>query len=226
MRYLYGLPMIALVFLAGCNLEKEPEEPVVEAPPPKTAQEIYQDYKTALNPLFAGAAANSGFTIGMKDPIISQFRTAKSQYAQEINEVEASDKIANDVSNAVKEAQNSEQWYALDGLLDVHKMLSPNSQRYDTVRRRCDLMLARPWVKVTGFAEIDKGDLITFLDVLDPNTGEIQSLKIREGEEFYPDEEGKDILRLVKVIGAQSAVELEYLRLPGETWEIPGPKNN
>ncbi len=223
MRCLYGLPMIALVFLAGCG-EKEPEVPEPVPPPPKTVQEIYGDYKTALQPLIAGAT--NGFPVDAKGPVISQFRTARSQYAQEMNEPEALDKISKDVAGAVKQAQQSETWYALDGLLDVHKVLNPTSQRYDTVRRRCDLMLARPWVKVTGFAEIDPGDLITFLDVMNPSTREIQSLKVREGEEFYPDAEGKSILRLVKVVGAQSAVELEYLRLPGETWEIPGPKNN
>jgi hypothetical protein len=61
--------------------------------------------------------------------------------------------------------------------------------------------------------------------VVDPLTQARQELRVREGEEFYPDAEGKSILRLVRVIGAQSGVELEYMRLPGETWEEPGPKN-
>lgn len=224
MRYLCGLSLvtiIALVGLAGCK-PKEPEVVVPPPPPPKTVTEIYSDYKAALQPLLAG----TNITYGTTEPIISQFKTTRAQYTQEINEPEAVAKIENDVNNAIKQVRDAEQWYALDGLLNVHKYLNPNSQRYDSLRTRTDLMLARPWVKVTGFAEIDPGDLITFMDITDPKTLETNNFKVREGEEFYPDAEGNMVLRLVRVIGNQSAVELEYLKLEGETWEVPGPKNN
>ncbi|MBX3180748.1 MAG: hypothetical protein KF886_25655 [Candidatus Hydrogenedentes bacterium] len=226
MRHLFILPLTilaAIPMIAGCKSEPAaPPEP--EAPPPKTTQEIYSDYKAALQPLFAGV--NGGFMDGMKEPVISAFRTKQSQYSTEINEPEAVGNIERDISTAIGQASDNEQWYALDALLDVHKQLNPTSQRYTTQRRRADLMLARPWIQVTGFATIDAGDLVVFLSVIDPKTRKKDDLRVREGEEFYPDEEGKDILRLVRVIGAQSAVEFEYLRLPGETWEVPGPRNN
>lgn len=225
MRYVYGLSMIALIFLAGCK-EEEPPPPEAQAPPPKTVNEIYTDYKAALQPLIAGAGPQGGIVAQeMKNPIISAFQTKRREYASEINEPEALAKVETDVTNAVSTARDNEQWYALDGLLDVHKSLNPESQRYQTVRRRADLMLARPWIQVTGFAEIDEGDLVVFVTVVDPKTREKEDLRVREGEEFYTDAEGKTVLRLVRVIGAQSAVEVEYLRLPGETWEVPGPKN-
>ena len=224
MRYLYGLSIIGLVLLAGCK-DPEPEVPVPEPPPPKTANEMHSEYKAALNPLLAGAGQIDAIGPGMKEPIISAFRNARSQFSAEINEPEAVGRIETDVTNAITLAQTNEQWFALDGLLDVHQMLNPNSQRYQSVRRRTDLMMARPWVYVTGFAEIDPGDLVVFVTVVDPLTQAREDLRVREGEEFYPDAEGKSILRLVRVIGAQSGVELEYLRLPGETWQEPGPKN-
>jgi len=225
MRYVYGLSMIALVFLAGCK-DEEPPAPEVQPPPPKTVNEIYSDYKAALQPLLAGATTPGTITTQeMKNPIISQFQTKKREYAQEINEPEAVGRIESDITDAISKARDAEEWYALDGLLDVHKSLNPNSQRYQTVRRRADLMLARPWIMVTGFAEIDAGDLVVFVTVMDPKTREKEDLRVREGEEFYTDAEGKSVLRLIRVVGAQSAIEVEYLRLPGETWEVPGPKN-
>lgn len=225
MRYLYGLSIIGLVLLAGCK-EEPPPEPEAVPPPPKTANEMYTAYKAALNPLLTGAGQIDAIGPGMKDSIISAFTSSRSGFAQEINEPEAVGMIENDITSAISLAQTNAQWFALDGLLDVHQKLNPNSQRYQSLRRRTDLMMARPWVYVTGFAEIDAGDLVVFMTVTDPLTQTREDLRVREGEEFYPDAEGKSILRLVRVIGAQSGVELEYLRLPGETWEVPGPKNN
>lgn len=225
MRYLYGFSVLALALLAGCKNEPPPP-PEAAPPPPKTAQEMYNDYKTALTPLLTGAGQVGAIGPGMKDPVISAFTTARSQYSREEHEPEALERIEKDVTDAVNLARDNEQWFALDGLLDVHQKISPKSQRYQSLRRRADLMMARPWVYVTGFAEIDKGDLVVFLTIIDPLTNEQEDLRVREGEEFYPDAEGKSILRLVKVIGAQSGVELEYLKLPGETWAVPGPKNN
>ncbi len=228
MRYFYGLTVIVvLTCLAGCK-DPEPAEPVVEKPPPKTAGQIHGEYKKALQPLFSAAAQNTPFGDGDKAAIISAFRTVRGQYSDpyEINEPEAKAKIEKDVSNSIKAAKRAEQWYALDGLLDVHKMLRPDSQVHTAIRRRTDLMLARPWVKCTGFATIGQEDLLSFLEITDPKTKITDTFRVHEGEEFYPDAEGKSLLKLIKVIGAQSAIEMEYLVLPGETWIIPGPKNN
>lgn len=226
MRSVLGLSMLTLILLAGCKEEPPPEAQPQEVPP-KTVQEIYNDYSAALQPLFAGAQANSGFFFGMADPIISQFNTVRSQYSvpKEINEPAASAQIEEQVANNIKIAKDAEQWYALDGLLRVHASLNPTSQRYQPLRRKTDLMMERPLVKCTGFATIDGDDLMAFLDIVDPKTMKTESVRVREGEEFFPDAEGKSILRLVKVIGAQSGLELEYMRMPGETWEIPGPVN-
>lgn len=226
MRSLFGLSLITLILLAGCKEEPPPEAAPVE-PPPKTVQEIVTDYTTALQPLFTGAQKGSGFVFGMEEPIISAFNTARSQYSapKEINEPAASAQIEQQVTTYIKTARDSEEWYALNGLLKVHAILSPQSQRYLQLRKKCDMMMERPMVKCTGFATIDGTDLMAFLDIMDPKTFQVTSVRVREGEEFYPDAEGKSMLRLVKVIGAQSGLEMEYMRVPGETWEIPGPVN-
>lgn len=226
-RYIYGMTVVMLALLAGCKKE-EPTPPAVEPPPPKSTAEIYGDYKAALQPLFSAASPNSAFGHGMKTPIISQFKSARSQYSseREINEPEARTQIEKDVSNYIKAAKKAEQWFAVDALLDVYKILRPDSQVYTTLRTRSDLMMARPIVACTGFATIGDEDLLSFLDVMDPKTRQVETFRVREGEAFYPDAEGKSLLRLVRVIGAQSAIEMEYLALPGETWEIPGPKND
>lgn len=226
MRSLFGLSMITLILLAGCK-EEPPPEPVAVEPPPKTMQEISGEYSAALQPLFAGAQKGAGFVYGMDDPIISAFNTVRSQYSvpKEINEPAAAAQIEEQVSAQIKIARDAEEWFALNGLLKVHAILNPTSQRHQQLRKKTDLMMERPLVKCTGFATIDGDDLMAFLDVTDPKSFQVTSVRVREGEEFYPDAEGKSILRLVKVIGAQSGLEMEYMRLPGETWEIPGPEN-
>tara|TARA_R110001592_G_scaffold196835_1_gene444680 strand:- start:696 stop:1373 length:678 start_codon:yes stop_codon:yes gene_type:complete len=225
MRYLYGLSVFLLVCLAGCK-KSEPEPEAPAPPPPLTADEIYRDYKAALDPLFGAAAPTANFGYGAKAPILAQFKTVRGQMAPEINEPEAKDRIEKQVADYIKTAKRSEQWYTIDALLDVYKILRPDSQANTSLRKRTDLMMARPEIKCTGFATIDTDDLMAFLEITNPTTREVETFRIREGEEFYPDAEGKSTLKMIKVVGAQSAVEMEYLALPGETWEIPGPKNS
>jgi len=226
MRSFIGLFMLTSFILVGCKEEAPPEPAPVEVPP-KTEQEISNDYMTALQPLFAAAQKGGGFRYGMADPIIAEFNRVRSQYTvpKEINEPAAAAKIEEQLSNYIKVARDAEEWFALDGILRVHATLNPTSQRHQQLRRKCDLMMERPLVKCTGFATIDGDDLLAFLDITDAKTFQTTSVRVREGEEFYPDAEGNSTLRLVKVIGAQSALEMEYMRLPGETWEIPGPDN-
>jgi hypothetical protein len=163
----------------------------------------------------------------MADPIIAEFNRVRGQYTnpKEINEPAAAAKIEEQLSNYIKVARDAEEWFALDGLLRVHATLNPTSQRHQQLRRKCDLMMERPLVKCTGFATIAGDDLMAFLDIMDAKTFKVTSVRVREGEEFYPDADGNSVLRLVKVIGAQSGLEIEYMRLPGETWQIPGPEN-
>ena len=225
MRYIYSFSVIALAFLAGCKNEP-PAPPEPEPPPPLTATKIHSDYKAALQPLFNAATPGVPFGVDQKTPILTQFDTIRRQMAQEINEPEGKDKIEKDVRDNVKKAERAEQWFVVDALLDVHKRLRPESQVYTSLRRRSDLMMARPIVESTGFITIGDEPLTSFLSITDPKTRKVDTYKVKEGEEFYPNAEGKSVLRLVKVIGAQSAIEMEYLALPGETWVVPGPKND
>lgn len=226
MRSLIGLSLVTLILLGGCKEEPPPEPEPVEIPP-KTEQEIANDYSTALQPLFAAAQPGSGFLYGMADPIIAEFNRVRGQYTnpKEINEPAAAAKIEAQLSNHIKNARDAEEWFALDGILRVHAILNPTSQRHQQLRRKCDLMMKRPLVKCTGFMGIDGNDPVSFLTITDPMTGASDSFKVHEGEEFYPDAEGNMLLRLVKIVGAQSAIELEYMVLPGETWQVPGPEN-
>ena len=225
MKYLYGLTVVMLACLAGCKKDPPPP-PEAAPPPPLTTSQIISEYKAALQPLLNAATPGVVFDDGQKTPIINEFNTTRAKMASEINEPEARDKIEGDVTNGLKQAKEAEQWFVVDGLLDVYKILRPDSQVYTSLRRRADLMMARPVVVCTGFATIGSEDLLTFLEITDPKSKKTDTFRIREGEEFYPGANGKSLLKLIRVVGAQSAVEMEYLALPGETWEIPGPKNN
>lgn len=224
MKYIYGMAVILLACLAGCK--EEPPEPENQPPPPLTTEKIHSDYRNALSPLFNGANPNANFRKGDKNPPIQEFKQLRQKMSSEENEPEAKQRIEKDVVNNLKKARDNEQWFAVDGLLDIYGMLRPDSQVYTSLRRRANVMMARPVVVNTGFAKIGDEDLLTFLEITDPMTGEVDTFRVREGEEFYPDEEGKSLLKLIRVIGAQSGVEMEYLALPGYTWEVPGPENN
>ena len=226
MKYIYGLSLALVLCLVGCGDLEQQDKAEIEKPPPLTATKIHSDYKKALDPLFKGSSANAPFGKGAKNAPIAEFRTVRGQMSAEINEPEAKEKLEKDVERFIDQAKDNEQWFAVDGLLDVYQILRPDSQVYSNLRRRAELMMARPVVRSTGFVAIGDEELICFLDITNPMTGDQDTFKVREGEEFYEGPDGKMGLKLIRVIGAQSALELEYLALPGYTWEIPGPKND
>jgi hypothetical protein len=91
-------------------------------------------------------------------------------------------------------------------------------------------MLARPKVEVTGFITVDN-DLYTFVRVTEKVTEKVETFKVREGEEFFEPVDPKTkqkkpaVLRLVRVIGDQQAVEFLYVPA-NDTWEVKGPRES
>jgi hypothetical protein len=81
---------------------------------------------------------------------------------------------------------------------------------------------------VTGFVQTG-GEVYTFLEVTDPESSAKETFKVREGEEFYrPAKIGSvpnnsEVLRLVRIIGNQQEVEIEY-KLANFLWKVPGPR--
>jgi len=98
----------------------------------------------------------------------------------------------------------------------LYQVVEPGSDRFKKIEERADLMLARPDVHVRGFVQVEN-ELYAFLEVLNLKTREVTTHKVREGEEFY------DVLRLIRIVGNQQAVEILYIPA-NDTWTVQGPR--
>jgi len=128
----------------------------------------------------------------------------------------------------MKKAREAGRWRKVKVLCEVYKLIQPGSDRYAKLERDAELMLARPEVQVTGFVQTG-AELYAFMEVKEPVTGVKETFKVREGEEFYrPEKIGSqpnnvEVLRLVRIIGNQQEVEIEY-KLANFLWKVPGPR--
>ncbi len=215
-----SLLLLVLVMLSSCKPEPPPPPPP-PPPPEPTAEEYYQQLRTLMgNLLLSGIEAQPDSTI---PELLTQLNGRKAQLSASENGRGALQMLSRDVEEAIRVSREQERWRKISALCRVYLTLHPDNTRFEKTREYADLMLQRPVLKVTGFMELDN-ELYVFIDLFDPKTGETKAYKVREGEEFHA-REGEDfhIMRLVKIIGNQYSVEVEYLPL-NYSWECIGPK--
>ena len=227
------LPVVLLCALAlfaafpGCTPEPPPPPPEPAAPPPPPEPSPEQHYATIkgnLSTLFA----EGGMGRDAVDAVVASFSGVKMQMSATENGRAALGMIQRDIEDGIRSFRQDNRWVKVKACCQLYKVLQPESDRYAKAERDAELMIARPAVLVTGFMK-SGSEIYTFLEVTNPETKEIETFKIREGEEFYrpakigSEENEQDLLRLVRIIGDQQSVELEYKPV-NFLWECPGPR--
>lgn len=218
MKHYCGMAAIlcfTLVIVAACEREPPPPpEPVVEVPPEPTPDEYNQQLKGLMGQLLMpGLPAGSDESI---QGILSQMQGRRMQLVATENGRGGLQLITQEVDNAIRSAKDEERWVKVKALCMVYEILQPGNGRYAKLLEQATVMMNRPQITVTGFIELD-GELYVFMDLFDPKTNETKNYRRREGEEFH------DVMRVVRIIGNQQSVEVEYL--PARfIWTVPGPR--
>jgi hypothetical protein len=212
------LALLCTVIVVGCA-EKEPEPPPEpEVPPDPSPDVIFQELKGSIQHLWRPFNETVGLSQADRDQAVNNVRPIKAKYAHMENGRIALSRLEREVEDLVRAGRDQEKWGVVKGGIEVYAVLRPGNERYASLSQRADLMLARPRVAVRGFFNVE-GDIYAFLEVSDPNADPpVQSYRIREGEEFHGN------LRLIRIIGAQKAVELLYIPA-NSTWEVSGPRD-
>lgn len=214
MRYLAPLIVAGLIVLAGCEREPPPP-PEPEAPPPPTAQELYQQLRQSLGPLWAAVEQGRGMSRMQMEAAVDAFRAARQQVLMEENLPEAVERLKRDLSEAVTKSRREDRGKAAWLAIKSYYVLEPGSTRFDPQLRWANLVLARPEVRVRGFAG-DGPNTYIFMDVTEPETTNTVQYRQRVGEEFH------DVLRVLSIQGNNDWVVLEYLPLEQE-FRVRGP---
>jgi len=187
-----------------------PPPPPPEAAGPKSAEEVYALVSPTIQPLRA-AASNKQTVISPadRDLMINQLGQAVAQYGNTDFGRQALARLGQEISDLALEFSKQERYRATLVCLDAYNVLNMSSALLNRLGERAEKMLAQPAVRARGFLE-DKqnGDLYAFLELLDRKTGKIKTIQLREGEE-------SDRIRLLRIIGKNRAVRIEYLEIPG-----------
>ena len=218
------LVLLVLVAVTACQPAPPPPPPTPPPPPPPTPEEHAAKLRTVLGTVLADAPLGPG------DPssIVSSFNGAKAPMTATEEGRGGLAIIQREVEDAMKKAREAGRWRKVKVLCEIYKSIQPGSDRYAKMERDAELMMAKPDVLVTGFVQTG-ADLYAFLEVKDPITGAKDTFKVREGEEFYrPEKIGSqpntaEVLRLVRIIGNQQEIEIEY-KLANYLWKVPGPR--
>ena len=215
MRKLIILSLVLTLTVLGAGCKEEPPPPPKEEKEPEpTPQEIYNQIKGKLGAYYQ-AFQQKGAIPQDTEQAVSALKSAKMTHTATENGRQALSMVQRDIEKMVKWARDEERYRWVKEAIKLYKVLEPGSERYKSLERRADLMLARPKVSVKGFFELN-GDLYAFLQTTDPESGEVNQHKIREGEEFA------EVLRLIRIIGDSQAVELLYIPA-NDTWVVKGP---
>lgn len=132
----------------------------------------------------------------------------------QVNGPQAQQKVASNLVERLKQARGAEHWDLVLNLCAGLDVLEPDGTRTSNYRDQALAEKARPTVTVKGFFEQD-GVTNVFMDVYLPTAGTTESVKRREGEEFFG-------LVLEKIVGNKKAIQLRY-KVTGATFTVPAP---
>ncbi len=236
MRRMVGITLFSLalvVLVSGCSEPPPPPEPENLPPPEPSVDQIYGELKGTIAPFYEPFKTRGWISPKNQTEVVTKLKSLKAKYTAMQNGRAALGRFEGDVQALIKRTRDEERWRLLIGCLKLFEVLRPGSlsdpaERYSKLMARAELMMQRPHVAVRGFFDIE-GEMYAFLDVTHRTTKEVESHRVREGEEFYAQvdpvtgQPGPAILRLVRIIGDRQAVELLYIPV-NDTWELLGPK--
>ncbi|HDP36074.1 MAG TPA: hypothetical protein ENN29_13310 [Candidatus Hydrogenedentes bacterium] len=216
MRVVVFFALLCVLIFAGCeNVLRDAPPPEPEPVGPQTKEEVLGLVRPVIGPLRNIVALNTG---GLSDfereQIMASLRTAIVNYGDTDFGREALRELGYEVMEIAKSAASQERYKIVLTCIDAIELLSMESHLLKRLGERADVILERPVVRVRGFLDDhEKDDAYVFLELVDRQRGTVEKLEARVGDEF-------NNLRLVRIIGRNSAVLLEYLRMPGLFFEV------
>lgn len=207
------LVCLLVVSVTGCGKKKPPPKPV-EQPVELTPEQIYErDFAPIVATMRPMLSMDSVPDAQVGSTVSSCQAKIRANQAKE-NGKKAVRHFAGAVEEIMLEARDQEKWKMVVLCFTIYTAANPGSKTHAKLAERATKMLAKPEVNLTGFFDLD-GDLFVFLEVYDPTTNEQETYKVRETEVFH-----NGMLKLTRVIGRRSAVELEYIPM-NYLWTVP-----
>ncbi len=210
---------VVLGAVTACNVAPPPPPPP-PAEGPQTKEEVLALVRPMISPIRAALTPGAYLTDTDRAVVMGNLRGAVAQYGGTEFGRAALREVGYDIAELGREAGKAERWRLALFCVDVFDLLSMESALLKRIGERAQHMMDQPTVRVRGFLEDGANkDLYVFMDLVNRRTGEVEKVRAREGEEFGG-------LRLIKVLGRNQKVRVEYLRIPGLIFDVDFEPNN
>lgn len=223
-RLILALGCVLIVVIgSGCN-PAPPPPPTPTAPiGPQTKQDVLTLVMPAIAPFAAVLALPPGggsLSEAARTSVMVQLRDAVGKYGNLPFGREALHEVGYKIADMGKQASSQERWRLALACVDAFDILQMESVTVSRLGEKAKTMMEQPTVRVRGFFEDrEKGSLYVFLELVNRTTGAVEKVQAREGEEFSG-------IRLLRVIGRNQKVRVEYLKIPGLIFDVDFEPNN
>ncbi len=215
--------LMGVITVSGCKPVPPPPPPPAGPVGPQSKQEVLALVLPALAPIeavLAQPAGKGGLSEAARSSVMMQLRDAVSQYGNQPFGREALRDVGYRIADMGKQASTQERWRVALACVDAFDILQMESMSVSRLGERAKTMMDQPTIRVRGFLEDkEKGDLYVFLELVNRKTMEVQKVQAREGEEVGG-------IRLLKVIGRNQKVRVEYIKIPGLIFDVDFEPNN
>mgnify|MGYP000994327100 CR=1 FL=1 len=215
-HFLAVLCALVIGLLAGCKPAPPPPPPPVPSGP-QTKEEVMNLVLPALSPIQAVLAQPKGvggLDEGSRIYMMNQLSDAVSKYGSQPFGREALREVGYRIADLGKQASAQERWRVALACVDAFDILQMESLTVARLEGKAKTMMEQPLIRVRGFLEDkEKNDLYVFLELVNRKTMEVKKVQMREGEET-------DSIRLLKVIGRNQKVRVEYTKIPGLIFDV------
>ncbi|GMV94894.1 MAG: hypothetical protein AMXMBFR82_46720 [Candidatus Hydrogenedentota bacterium] len=207
-----------LVVGLGCEDSSLPAPPPSAGDPAVTEEAITAEIEKGLQPLYDFVPI-----LTRQTPVPPAFAQTMREHLRQANEKyhgtpEGKEALRNavrhleDVLVVAREKQNG---LAVLLICELIRIVEPNNSRVARYEEWATIEKNRPVVMLRGWfvdEEKDPPVINAFIEVFLPETGEVEHLRAREGEEFLG-------LKFRKILGKRRGMLLEYLKT-GDLFEV------
>jgi len=216
-KFLAGIACALVIgMVAGCKPAPPPPPPPTNTVP-QTKEEIMAQVLPALAPIQAVLAqpkGMGGLSEAARASVMSQLGEAVSKYGSLPAGKDALHEVGYRIADLGKQASGQERWKVALTCVDAFDILQMESMSVSRLGDKARMMMEQPTIRVQGFLEDkEKNELYVFLELVNRKTMEVKKVQMREGEEA-------NNIRLLKVIGRNQKVRVEYTKIPGLIFDV------
>ena len=215
MRIRLVMVAILLLAIAACG-KKEPVKPALTEPVPPTPGEVAQTIIADGYFDIATPARGKRLKAIREQHVMKTASGAFRTHGSTPEGKEALDIVARQIDKQISATLRNELWDFVILYCEAYEALKPGSPRYTTTKAEAEIELRKPVLsKIQIIVDIDSGLTTILADVLLPLEG-----VTFKNERLYVGDERPDLrLKIVEVMGNNSAIRVEYLET-GDEWIV------